>query len=142
MRTRKQKHIMNCIKDNCIDMVQRYDGVYTPCWESNFEYFVNKMYSKFRNMFKRQYNYIVPIKTNSIMKELLKSAINEAFEGCSQPIDVIKRIVGAIIAISFLFIGCSVDALGIEKTICCLIVCVLLWKFLGISSAFPKDEEE
>lgn len=76
------------------------------------------------------------------MKELLKSAINDAFEGCSQPIDVIKRIVGAIIAISFLFIGCSVDVLGIEKTICCLIVCVLLWNFLGISSAFPKDDEE
>lgn len=73
------------------------------------------------------------------MKELLKSAINDAFEGCSQPIDVIKRIVGAIIAISFLFIGCSVDALGIEKTICCLIVCVLLWKFLGISKAFPEE---
>ena len=73
------------------------------------------------------------------MKELLKSAINEAFEGCSQPIDVIKRIVGAIIAISFLFIGCSVDALGIEKTIGCLIVCVLLWKFLGISKAFPEE---
>ena len=53
MRTRKQKRIMNCINDKCIDMVQRYDGVYTPCWESNFEYFVNKMYSKFRNMFKR-----------------------------------------------------------------------------------------
>lgn len=59
MRTRRQKRIMKCINDNCIDMIQRYDGVYTPCWESNFEYFVNKMYFKFRNMFKRQYNYIV-----------------------------------------------------------------------------------
>ena len=59
MRTRRQKRIMKCINDNCIDMVQRYDGVYTPCWESHFEYFVNKMISKFRNMFKRQYNYIV-----------------------------------------------------------------------------------
>ena len=52
-KQRKQNRIMNCIKDNCIDMVQRYDGVYTPCWESDFEYFVNKMISKFRNMFKR-----------------------------------------------------------------------------------------
>lgn len=53
MITRKQKRIMNCINDSCIDMVQRYDGVYTHCWESDFEYFVNKMISKFRNIFKR-----------------------------------------------------------------------------------------
>ena len=39
-------------KNNSIDMVQRYDGVYSPCWESDFEYFVNKTWSKFRNIFK------------------------------------------------------------------------------------------
>lgn len=49
----KKSKIMNCIKNNRIDMVQRYDGVYSPCWESDFEYFVNKMLSKFRNIFKR-----------------------------------------------------------------------------------------
>ena len=53
MRVRKQVLIMICMKNNCIDMVQRYDGVYSPCWESDFEYFVNKMRSKFRNLFKR-----------------------------------------------------------------------------------------
>lgn len=53
MRARKQTLIMICMKKNCIDMVQRYDGVYSPCWESDFEYFVNKMWSKFRNIFKR-----------------------------------------------------------------------------------------
>ena len=52
MRTRKQIQIMICEKNDYIDMVQRYDGVYSPYWESDFEYFVNKMLSKFRNIFK------------------------------------------------------------------------------------------
>lgn len=37
----------------CIEMVQRYDGVFSPHWESDFEYFVNKMRSKFLSIFKR-----------------------------------------------------------------------------------------
>jgi hypothetical protein len=53
MRVRKQVLIMICMKNNCIDMVQRYDGVYSPCWESDFEYFLKKMRSKFFNLFKR-----------------------------------------------------------------------------------------
>ena len=60
MITRKQLLIMTS-KNNYIDMVQRYDGVYSPYWESDFEYFVKKLISKFRNLFKRQYNYIVTI---------------------------------------------------------------------------------
>ena len=52
MITRKQLLIMTS-KNNYIDMVQRYDGVYSPYWESDFEYFVNKMLSKFCNIFKR-----------------------------------------------------------------------------------------
>ena len=36
-----------------IYMVQRYDGVYSPYWESDFGYFLNKMLFKFRNIFKR-----------------------------------------------------------------------------------------
>ena len=76
------------------------------------------------------------------MKELLKSAINEAFEGCSQPIDVIKRIIGAIIAICFIITCCFADSIGFGRVICLLIVYAGLWGFLGISSAFSKDEEE
>lgn len=53
MRTSKQILIMISKKNSSIDMVQRYDGVYSPCWESDFEYFVNKMLFKFRNLFKR-----------------------------------------------------------------------------------------
>ena len=53
MRMRKQMLIMISKKNNSIDMVQRYDGIYSPCWESDFEYFVNKMLSKFCNIFKR-----------------------------------------------------------------------------------------
>ena len=52
MRVNKQILIMISKKNNSIDMVQRYDGVYSPCWESDFEYFVNKMLSKFCNIFK------------------------------------------------------------------------------------------
>ena len=40
-------------KNNSIYMVKRYEGVYSACWESEFEYFVNKMLSKFFNIFKR-----------------------------------------------------------------------------------------
>ena len=52
MITRKQLLIMTS-KNSYIDMVQRYDGVYSPYWESDFEYFVKKMISRFRNMFKQ-----------------------------------------------------------------------------------------
>ena len=53
MRIRKRKQNMIRKKNGYIDMVQRYDGVYSPYWESDFVYFVNKMISKFRNLFKR-----------------------------------------------------------------------------------------
>ena len=53
MKIRKKIQIIFYKKNNSIDLVQRYDGVYSPCWESDFEYFVNKMISKFRNIFKR-----------------------------------------------------------------------------------------
>lgn len=47
METRK---FMVCESD-FIDMVERYDGVYSPYWESHFEYFVKKVWTKFRNKF-------------------------------------------------------------------------------------------
>ena len=53
MKMSKQILIMTSKKNNYIDMIQRYDGVYSPYWESDFEYFVKKMISKFRNLFKR-----------------------------------------------------------------------------------------
>lgn len=75
------------------------------------------------------------------MKELLKSAINEAFGGCT-PTEVFQRIIGAIIAICFIITCCFADSIGFGRVICLLIIYVVLWRFLRISSAFPKDEEE
>lgn len=72
------------------------------------------------------------------MKEFIKSAINDAFGGRS-PLDVIKRIIGMIIGIFFLFVCCGADSLGPERVALCLGICVLLWKFLGISKAFPEE---
>ena len=72
------------------------------------------------------------------MKEFIKSAINDTFGGCS-PLDVIKRIIGMIIAIFFLFVCCGADSLGPERVALCLGICVLLWQFLGISKAFPEE---
>lgn len=75
------------------------------------------------------------------MKEFIKSAFNEAFGGCSA-LDIIKRIIGMIIALFFFFVCCAADSLGPERVALCLGICVLLWKFLGISKAFPEDLEE
>jgi hypothetical protein len=72
------------------------------------------------------------------MKEFIKTAINEAFDGCS-PLDVIKRIVGMIIAMFFLLVCCGADSLGPGRVALCLGICVLLWRFLGISKAFPEE---
>lgn len=53
MRTRARKKIKRYMKNNCVDMIRRYDGVYSSCCESNFRYCLNKICSKFRNIFKR-----------------------------------------------------------------------------------------
>lgn len=71
------------------------------------------------------------------MKEFIKSAINEAFGGCS-PLNVIKRIVGMIIAVFFILVCCAADSLGPGRVAFCLAICVILWKFLGIAKAFPE----
>lgn len=42
MRIRKRKQNMIRKKNGYIDMVQRYDGVYSSYWESDFVYFVIK----------------------------------------------------------------------------------------------------
>lgn len=73
------------------------------------------------------------------MKEFIKSAINEAFDGCT-PLDVIKRIVGMIIGLVFFLACCGADSLGPTRVAIVMGVCVLLWKFLGISKAFPDEE--
>lgn len=71
------------------------------------------------------------------MKEFFKSAINEAFGGCT-PLDAIKRIVGVIIVMFFFLVCCAADSLAPEIVAVCLGICVLLWKVLGISKAFPE----
>ena len=71
------------------------------------------------------------------MKEFIKSAINEAFGGTS-PLNVIKRIVAMFITMFFIFVCCVANSIGPLWDAFCLAICVILWKFLGISKAFPE----
>ena len=75
------------------------------------------------------------------MKDLIKSAINEAFGGCSTLI-VIKRIIGMIIALVFLFVCCGAGSIDLINLVLGIGVWVLLWKLLGISKAFHEDKDE
>ena len=75
------------------------------------------------------------------MKDIIKSEIKEAFGGCTT-MDVIKRIIGMIIAIISIFVCCGAESLGFGKTALCLGICILLWKFLGISKAFREDSSD
>ena len=71
------------------------------------------------------------------MKEFIKSAINEAFGGTS-PLNVIKRIVAMFITMFFIFVCCAADSIGPFWVAFWLAICVILWKFLGISKAFTE----
>lgn len=73
------------------------------------------------------------------MKEIIKSAIKEAFDGCSE-LNAIKRIIAMIIVLFFLFVCCGADSLGPVGVAFFLGICVLLWKCLGISDAFQSEE--
>lgn len=75
------------------------------------------------------------------MREFIKSALAEAFEGCT-PLMVVKRIIAFIVVSIVLIVFCGADSIGgfwVAVTICCA---VLVWKFFGLSSAFPDNDKE
>jgi hypothetical protein len=75
------------------------------------------------------------------MKDFIKFAWAEAFEGCT-PLMIVKRVI-AFIVISIVFIvfcgADSVGGFGVAVTIGCA---VIVWNFFGLSSAFPDDDKE
>lgn len=75
------------------------------------------------------------------MRDFIKSAWAEAFEGCT-PLMIVKRIVAFIVIAIVLIVICGADSIGgfwVAVTIC---GAVLVWNFFGLSSAFPDDDEE
>ena len=75
------------------------------------------------------------------MRDFIKSAWAEAFEGCT-PLMIVKRIIAFIVIAIVLIVFCGADSIGgfwVAVTIC---GAVLVWNFFGLSSAFPDDDEE
>ena len=75
------------------------------------------------------------------MRDFIKSAWAEAFEGCT-PLMIVKRVIAFIVIAIVLITMCGADSIGgfwVAVTIC---GAVLVWNFFGLSSAFPDDDEE
>lgn len=75
------------------------------------------------------------------MRDFIKSAWADAFEGCT-PLMIVKRVIAFIVIAIVLIVFCGADSIGgfwVAITIC---GAVLVWNFFGLSSAFPDDDEE
>lgn len=75
------------------------------------------------------------------MRDFIKSAWADAFEGCT-PLMIVKRVIAFIVIAIVLIVFCGADGIGgfwVAITIC---GAVLVWNFLGLSSAFPDDVKE
>lgn len=75
------------------------------------------------------------------MKDFIKSAWAEAFEGCT-PLMIVKRIVAFIVIAIVLIVFCGADSLGGFWVAVTMGGAVLVWNFFGLSSAFPDDDDE
>lgn len=75
------------------------------------------------------------------MRDFIKSAWAEAFEGCT-PLMIVKRIIAFIVIAIVLIVFCGADSIGgfwVAVTLC---GAVLVWNFFGLSGAFPDDDKE
>lgn len=75
------------------------------------------------------------------MKDFIKSAWAEAFEGCT-PLMIVKRIVAFIVISIVLIVFCGADSIGGFWVAVTIGGAVLVWNFFGLSSAFPDDDDE
>lgn len=75
------------------------------------------------------------------MRDFIKSAWAEAFEGCT-PLMIVKRIVAFIVIAIVLIVCCGADSIGGFWVAVTIFGAVLVWNFFGLSSAFPDDDEE
>lgn len=75
------------------------------------------------------------------MRDFIKSAWAEAFEGCT-PLMIVKRVVAFIVIAIVLIVFCGADSIGGFWVGVTFGVAVLVWEFFGLSSAFPDDDKE
>lgn len=75
------------------------------------------------------------------MKDFIKSAWAEAFEGCT-PLMIVKRIVAFFVISIVLIVFCGADSIGGFWVAVTIGGAVLVWNFFGLSSAFPDDDDE
>ena len=75
------------------------------------------------------------------MKDFIKSAWAEAFEGCT-PLMIVKRIVAFIVISIVLIVFCGADSIGGFWVAVTIGGAVLVWNFFGLSSAFPDDDDD
>jgi hypothetical protein len=75
------------------------------------------------------------------MRDFIKSAWAEAFEGCT-PLMVVKRVIAFIVIAIVLIVFCGADSIGGFWVAVTIGGAVLVWNFLGLSSAFPDDDDE
>lgn len=75
------------------------------------------------------------------MRDFIKSAWAEAFEGCT-PLMIVKRVIAFIVIAIVLIVFCGADSLGGFWVAVTMGGAVLVWEFLGLSSAFPDDDKE
>jgi hypothetical protein len=75
------------------------------------------------------------------MRDFIKSAWAEAFEGCT-PLMIVKRVIAFIVIAIVLIVFCGADSIGGFWVAVTIGGAVLVWNFLGLSSAFPDDDDE
>lgn len=75
------------------------------------------------------------------MRDFIKSAWAEAFEGCT-PLMIVKRVIAFIVIAIVLIVFCGADSLGGFWVAVTMGGAVLVWNFFGLSSAFPDDDDE
>lgn len=75
------------------------------------------------------------------MKEFIKSAWAEAFEGCT-PLMIVKRVVAFIVIAIVLIVICGADSIGGFWVAVTIGGAVLVWNYFGLSSALPDDDDE
>lgn len=75
------------------------------------------------------------------MRDFIKSAWADAFEGCT-PLMIVKRVIAFIVIAIVLIVMCGADSIGGFWVAVTIAGAVLVWNFFGLSSAFPDDDEE
>lgn len=74
------------------------------------------------------------------MKDFIKTAVNEAFYGCT-PLIVLKRIVTFILVCCVLVVCCCADSVGGIGVVLTIGISLVIAGAFNLASAFPSDDE-